>query len=191
MTVNAVTRAKNERLQKENEIKQHNIESYQGIVSGLTAENRVLVLKMDDVAIAHDRLLNRLDSVSKAVDLKLDKAIAAAATEETIIINTVDTVNVKEDKSFTKVIKPNDLTTIKIEFNGKDSLTHELEIRNSRFLWISPKKVYKNTNKSWFKRLVTFDWKKRTVYDYVIKDTNPLIKIDETRVIINEDYVKE
>lgn len=39
------------------------------------------------------------------------------------------------------------------------------------------------TKKNFFKRLITFDWKKKDVYKYKIRNTNDILKEDSIRII--------
>ena len=43
-------------------------------------------------------------------------------------------------------------------------------------------KIRKN-KKNFFKRLITFDWKKKDVYKYKIHNTNDLLKEDSIKII--------
>ena len=50
-----------------------------------------------------------------------------------------------------------------------------------------PEYVYKHieykNKKNCFKRLITFDWKKKDVYKYKIRNTNDILKEDSIRII--------
>ena len=93
-----------------------------------------------------------------------------------------DTTLMVISNDFELVIKPNSLTSIII--NKKDSLlTHKLDIKNTQTLYVTNKRVYRNTYKNWFNRLLHFDWKKKNDFRYQIHNSNDLIQITDSRII--------
>ena len=89
---------------------------------------------------------------------------------------------VVKDINFTLEIKPNSLTSIII--NKQDSLlTHKLSIKNVQTLFVTNKRVYRNTYKNWFVRLINFDFKKKNDFRYQIHNSNDLIEITDSRMI--------
>ena len=96
-----------------------------------------------------------------------------------------DTTTVKiitKEVDFTKELKLNSLTTITV--SRKDSiLTTILDLKNQQILIVEEKKEYRNKYKNLWKRFWHFDWKRDRVQKYQIKNTNPLIKVTDTRII--------
>ncbi len=65
---------------------------------------------------------------------------------------------------------------------GKDTVDVSLDIHNTQYLYTIKTREYKN-KKNFFKRLLTFDFKKVDRYKYKLINTNDLIKTDSVRVI--------
>ena len=83
---------------------------------------------------------------------------------------------------FNKELKLNDLTTIIV--SRKDSiLTAKIDIKNQQTIFVTENKEYKNTYKNWLVRFFHFDFKKIHIKNYQIVNSNPLIKVTDTRVI--------
>ena len=79
-------------------------------------------------------------------------------------------------------LKLNDLTTIIV--SRKDSiLTAKIDIKNQQIIFVEDKKEYKNRYKNGWVRFWHFDWKKIHVKNYQIVNSNPLIKVTDTRII--------
>jgi hypothetical protein len=102
-------------------------------------------------------------------------------------------INVKEDKGvggdiisvkdsiYNDSIKFNDLTTVYYTIT-KDTVSIGLNVQNTQYLYIFVDRHYKR-QKSFLKRLLTFDFKKVNSYKYNIVNTNDLINTKDVRVI--------
>lgn len=157
----------------------NNILYYQEQMDSTVNDNRTLQLTIEDFKHSNDSIINELDQVRKDLKIKDKELIQAQAQQQEIKLDT--TVVIQED-NFTKEIKPNKLTSLLII--KKDSfLTAKLDIKNEQFLYLASKREYKRQYKNFFRRLCHFDFKKRTVYKYIIHNTNDLIEVTNTRLI--------
>lgn len=157
----------------------NNILYYQEQMDSTVNDNRTLQLTIEDFKHSNDSIINKLDQVREDLKIKDKELIQAQAQQQEIKLDT--TVVVQED-NFTKEIKPNNLTSLLII--KKDSfLTAKLDIKNEQFLYLAYKREYKRQYKNFFRRLCHFDFKKRTVYKYIIHNTNDLIEVTNTRLI--------
>jgi hypothetical protein len=83
---------------------------------------------------------------------------------------------------FNEELKLNDLTTIIV--SRKDSiLTAKIDIKNQQIIFVEDKKEYKRFYKNWLLRFFHFDFKKVRIKNYQIVNSNPLIKVTDTRII--------
>lgn len=161
-------------------ITKSNLEQYQSMVNSTVEENRVLKLTVEDFRQSKDSLVQELNKKAKEQKIDTDdiKQVVSIKTEirDTII------QPIPVDRDFYVELKPNELTTIKIE--RKDSvLTCIPEILNTQDLWVIKDKVWRNKYKNWFQRLIHFDFKKDEIEEYVINNSNDLIKVSDTRII--------
>lgn len=158
---------------------ENNLAYYESLTSTSNKENRVLQLTINQLQTANDSLLNKLDQTRKELNIK-DKEIKSGAYIKTVIKDSIHTV--VKDKDFKKLLQLNPLTLITVE--KTDSLLNvKLDLQNEQYLYVRRKKVYKNTYKNSWQRFWHFDWKKREISEYTIYNTNPLIKVNETRVV--------
>lgn len=158
---------------------ENNLAYYESLTSTTDKENRVLQLTVDKLQTANDSLLNKLDQTRKELNIK-DKEIKSGAYIKTVIKDSIHTV--VKDKDFKKLLQLNPLTLITVE--KTDSLLNvRLDLQNEQYLYVRRKKVYKNSYKNGWQRFWHFDWKKREISEYIIHNTNPLIKVNETRVV--------
>ena len=66
----------------------------------------------------------------------------------------------------------------------KDSiLKATLDIKNQQILFVEEKKEYKNKYRNAFVRFFHFDWKRIRTKKYQIVNSNPIIKVTDTRII--------
>lgn len=175
----------NKKLSESLEMAQNNIEAYQGSLQGSQQANNVLKLTVEDLQYQNDKLVHQLDSVRGELKIK-SKHLHTAATQTQVI-------NVKEDKGvggdiisvkdsiYNDSIKFNDLTTVYYTIT-KDTVSIGLDIKNTQYLYIFVDRHYKR-QKSFLKRLLTFDFKKVNSYKYNIVNTNDLIDTKDVRVI--------
>ena len=157
----------------------NNYEYYQNLVNKESDKNRILQLTVNEFQQNKDSLVNEIKTIQKKLKIK-DKDLNQVQIITTEI--KTDTAVVVKEVNFDKVIRPNNLTSIQI-IKQDSILTVSLDIKNSQTLFISHKKEYRHKYKSWFKRLLKFDFKKDYVYSYQISNSNDLIKITDSRII--------
>ena len=165
--------------QKELDRIENNLTYYQNLQSTIQEENRVLQLTIDDLTNTNDSILNKLENTRKELNIK-DKQLQSEAYVKTVIKDSIRTV-VKE-KDFNALLTLNELTNVTV--SKTDSILNvKLDITNEQFLYVRKSKVYKNKYKNGWQRFWHFDWKKVEVSDYQIHNSNPIIKVKETRVV--------
>lgn len=157
----------------------NNYEYYEQLATKGIENNRTLQLTIDQFKNTNDSLITKIKDVQKQLKIK-DKNIKTVTYVEEVIKH--DTTIIVKDNNFDVVIKPNELTTIEI-IKQDSILKHKLDIQNDQALFITSKKVYRKDYKNWFSRLMHFDFKKRLIYEYQIKNTNELINVQNTRII--------
>lgn len=174
------------RLSEELKMASNNIEAYQDALSGAQQASGVLRLDMKKLKDYNDKLVQQLDSVRKAEKLK-SKEIQVAATQKQIInVNKSkgvggDIITILKDSIYKDSLQYNNLTKVYYTI-GKDSVNIKLDVQNTQYLYVYKHREYKN-KKNFFKRLITFDWKKKDVYKYKIRNTNDILKEDSIRII--------
>lgn len=157
----------------------NNIEYYQEQLSKESSQNRTLQLTIDEYEESVDSLITNIRTTQKELKIK-DKQLKQAQLQHQTI--KLDTTVIVRDTDFIKEMKPNDLTSLIII--KKDSLlTAKLDIRNEQTLYLTSKREYRNKYKNWFRRLLHFDFKKKNVYNYQIHNSNPIIKIESSRIV--------
>ena len=174
----------NHKLQKVNkEIERitNNLRSYEESASDASARNRVLQLTISELTHSQDSLIQEVNKAKKELKIK-DKNLEQVQVINTEIKDTVHTVIKHKQVDFEEKLELNPLTTIIV--SRKDSiLTAKIDIKNQQILFIEEKKEYKNKYKNWLTRFWHFDWKKINTRQYQIHNSNPLIKVTDTRVI--------
>lgn len=165
---------------------QNNIEAYQGSLQESWQANNVLKLDIEDLQNQNDKLLNRIDSVAKKLKIKPKQVHTAATQSQVLSVNESkgvqgDLIKILKDTVYNDSIKYNDLTTVHYTI-GKDTVSVGIDLQNTQYLYVYSTREYKN-KKNFFLRLLTFDFKKVTKYQYRIENTNDLIKTDSVRVI--------
>lgn len=174
------------RLSQELKMANNNIEAYQDALSGAQQASGVLRLDMKKLKDYNDKLVQQLDSVRKTEKLK-SKEIQVAATQKQIInVNKSkgvggDIITILKDSVYKDSLQYNNLTKVYYTI-GKDSVNIKLDVQNTQYLYVYKYREYKN-KKNFFKRLITFDWKKKDVYKYKIRNTNDILKEDSIRII--------
>lgn len=176
----------NKKLSESLEIAQNNIEAYQGSLEGSQQANNVLKLTVEELQNYNDKLVNRIDSVRKELNIKTKQLNAAATQTQSINVNqgkevVGDIITILKDSVYCDSIKFNDLTTVRYTI-GKDTVNIGLDVHNTQYLYLYTDRKYKN-KKSFIKRLFTFDFKKVNTYKYKTTNTNDLIQVDSVRVI--------
>lgn len=158
----------------------NNIQAYEQIVDNTEQNSRVLQLTINELNNSKDSLLRQVQDIKKELKVK-DKNLKQAQVINTVIKDTI-TKPITVDRDFDETLKLNSLTTIKV--TRTDSiLTAKLHIQNVQTLFVEEKKVWKNKYKNGLIRFFHFDFKKIRVKNYQIKNSNPLIKVMDTRII--------
>lgn len=174
------------RLSEELKMASNNIEAYQDALSGAQQASGVLRLDMKKLKDYNDKLVQQLDFVRKEEKLK-SKEIQVAATQKQIInVNKSkgvggNIITILKDSIYKDSLQYNNLTKVYYTI-GKDSVNIKLDVQNTQYLYVYKHREYKN-KKNFFKRLITFDWKKKDVYKYKIRNTNDILKEDSIRII--------
>lgn len=174
------------RLSQELKMANNNIEAYQDALNGAQQASGVLRLDMKKLKDYNDNLVQQLDSVRKTEKLK-SKEIQVAATQKQIInVNKSkgvggDIITILKYSVYKDSLQYNNLTKVYYTI-GKDSVNIKLDVQNTQYLYVYKHREYKN-KKNFFKRLITFDWKKKDVYKYKVRNTNDILKEDSIRII--------
>ena len=115
------------------------------------------------------------------------KSVSVAATQS-------QTLNVKESKGVggdIKITPKDSILQDSIMFNlyttahytiTPDTVAIALDISNDQYLYIYTVREYKN-KKNFFKRLFTWDFKKVDKRQYILYNTNDLIKSNNLRIV--------
>lgn len=159
----------------------NNIRAYEEIASNAQDNSRVLQLTIDELNHSKDSLIQQVNKVKKELKIK-DKNLTNASVINTQINDSVKTVIKEKLIDFNEELKLNDLTTIIV--SRKDSiLTAKIDIKNQQIIFVEDKKEYKRFYKNWLLRFFHFDFKKVRIKNYQIVNSNPLIKVTDTRII--------
>lgn len=158
----------------------NNVKAYEQLATDSKQLNTVLQLTVNELNNSKDSLIQQVEQARKELKVK-NKNLQQAQVINTVIRDTVTKV-ITVDRNFDEELKINPLTTIKV--TRTDSiLTAKIDITNQQILFIEEKKEYKNKYKNGWIRFWHFDWKKIKVRKYQIHNTNPIIKITDTRII--------
>lgn len=173
-----------QKLQKQNkELDRvtNNLRSYEESSSNYQARNRVLQLTIGELSQSKDSLIQEVNKVKKELKIK-DKNLTDITVINTEIKDSTSKVINHILVDFQEELRLNPLTTITV--SRKDSiLTAKLDIKNQQVIFVEQKKEYRNKYKNGWVRFWHFDWKKITSRQYQIVNSNPLIKVTDTRVI--------
>ena len=174
----------NHQLQKKNkEIDRitNNVRAYEQLASQKEQLNRVLQLTIEELNTSNDSLLKETKDAQKKLKIK-DKNLTNINVINTEIKDSVRTIIKQKLIDFDEELKINPLTTIIV--SRKDSiLKATLDIKNQQILFVEEKKEYKNKYRNGFIRFLHFDWKRIRTKKYQIVNSNPIIKVTDTRVI--------
>lgn len=158
----------------------NNVKAYEQLATENEKLNTVLQLTVNELNNSKDSLIQQVEQARKELKVK-NKNLQQAQVINTVIRDTVTKV-ITIDRNFNEELKINPLTTIKV--TRTDSiLTAKIDIQNQQILFIEEKKVYKNKYKNSWIRFWHFDWKKIRVRKYQIQNSNPLIRVTDTRII--------
>lgn len=162
----------------ENTRLKNNIEYYQNKDSS----NLVLMNTAKELKNTKDSILIRVDSLRDALNIK-PKSIKEVVYVSSGIKDTLrDTIQVPvvQIVNFKKVFTPNNQTKITVE--RKDSLISVIpDIKNNQTILVYTDKQYKY--KTFFSRLIHFNFSKTEKQKFTIDNSNPLIKTGESRVV--------
>lgn len=145
---------------------------------------------MTKLSQQNDALIQKIDSVRKENKIKAKEIDLAATQRQVFNVNTSkgvkgDIITILKDTIYKDTLLYNPLTKVYYTI-GKDSVNIALDIENTQYLYVYKKRQYKN-KKNFFKRLLTFDWKKLTTYKYKIVNTNDILQTEDVRIIENTD----
>ena len=182
---------KNKKLSQSLEIANNNIEAYQGVINGSQQANRVLQLDVKQLQSQNDSVIQKMNDNIKKNGIKSKQITTAATKTQTLdvtksrgvggyAISIKDSITNK-DTTYNDSIQYNNLTKVYYKVS-KDSIQIRLKLSNESYLYITKKKEYVN-KKNFFKRLFTLDFKRHTITNYNIYNTNDLLKDSNIRVI--------
>lgn len=174
------------RLSEELKIANNNIEAYQDALYGSQQASGVLRLDVKKLSEYNDKLVQQIDSIRNIQKVKKNEIQVAATQKQILNVNKSkgvggDIITIIKDSTYKDSLQYNPLTKVYYTI-GKDSVNIKLDVQNTQYLYIYKHREYKN-KKNFFKRLITFDWKKKDVYKYKIHNTNDLLKEDSIKII--------
>lgn len=174
------------RLSEELKMANNNIEAYQDALYGAQWASGVLRLDVKKLSEYNDKLVQQIDSIRKIQKVKKNEIQVAATQKQILNVNKSkgvggDIITIIKDSTYKDSLQYNPLTKVYYTI-GKDSVNIKLDVQNTQYLYVYKYREYKN-KKNFFKRLITFDWKKKDVYKYKIHNTNDLLKEDSIKII--------
>ena len=174
------------RLSQELKMANNNIEAYQDALNGAQQASGVLRLDVKKLSEYNDKLVQQIDSIRKIQKVKKNEIQVAATQKQILNVNKSkgvggDIITILKDSVYKDSLQYNNLTKVYYTI-GKDSVNIKLDVQNTQYLYVYKHREYKN-KKNFFKRLITFDWKKKDVYKYKIRNTNDILKEDSIRII--------
>lgn len=159
----------------------NNAKAYEQLAFEKDKNSRVLQLTIEELNQSKDSLLQQVTKLTKQHKVK-DKNLVYAQVINTEIKDSVNTIIKYKTVDFKEELKLNPLTTIIV--SRRDSiLTANIDIRNQQTLMVTEKKEYKNSYRNWLVRFLHFDFKRNKTKHYQIINSNPIIKVTDTRVI--------
>lgn len=159
----------------------NNYKYYESQFNNTEKQNRVLQLTVNELKLSKDSLVQAINKAKKELKVK-DQNLKEAHVINTEMKDTTTVKIITKEVDFTKELKLNSLTTITV--SRKDSiLTTILDLKNQQILIVEEKKEYRNKYKNGFVRFLHFDWRRDKVKKYSIINSNPLIKVTDTRVL--------
>ena len=174
------------RLSEELKMANNNIEAYQDALNGAQQASGVLRLDVKKLSEYNDKLVQQIDSIRKIHKVKKNEIQVAATQKQILNVNKSkgvggDIITIIKDSTYKDSLQYNPLTKVYYTIS-KDSVNIKLDVQNTQYLYVYKHREYKN-KKNFFKRLITFDWKKKDVYKYKIHNTNDLLKEDSIKII--------
>lgn len=152
------------RLSEELKMANNNIEAYQDALYGSQQASGVLRLDVKKLSEYNDKLVQQIDSVRKIQKVKKNEIQVAATQKQILNVNKSkgvggDIITIIKDSTYKDSLQYNPLTKVYYTI-GKDSVNIKLDVQNTQYLYVYKHREYKN-KKNFFKRLITFDWKRR------------------------------
>ena len=174
------------RLSEELKMANNNIEAYQDALYGSQQASGVLRLDVKKLSEYNDKLVQQIDSIRKIHKVKKNEIQVAATQKQILNVNKSkgvggDIITIIKGSTYKDSLQYNPLTKVYYTIS-KDSVNIKLDVQNTQYLYVYKHREYKN-KKNFFKRLITFDWKKKDVYKYKIHNTNDLLKEDSIKII--------
>ena len=174
------------RLSEELKMANNNIEAYQDALYGSQQASGVLRLDVKKLSEYNDKLVQQIDSIRKIHKVKKNEIQVAATQKQILNVNKSkgvggDIITIIKDSTYKDSLQYNPLTKVYYTIS-KDSVNIKIDVQNTQYLYVYKHREYKN-KKNFFKRLITFDWKKKYVYKYKIHNTNDLLKEDSIKII--------
>ena len=174
------------RLSEELKMANNNIEAYQDALYGSQQASGVLRLDVKKLSEYNDKLVQQIDSIRKIQKVKKNEIQVAATQKQILNVNKSkgvggDIITIIKDSTYKDSLQYNPLTKVYYTIS-KDSVNIKLDVQNTQYLYVYKHREYKN-KKNFFKRLITFDWKKKDVYKDKIHNTNDLLKEDSIKII--------
>ena len=173
-------------LSEELKMANNNIEAYQDALYGSQQASGVLRLDVKKLSEYNDKLVQQIDSIRKIQKVKKNEIQVAATQKQILNVNKSkgvggNIITIIKDSTYKDSLQYNPLTKVYYTIS-KDSVNIKLDVQNTQYLYVYKHREYKN-KKNFFKRLITFDWKKKDVYKYKIHNTNDLLKEDSIKII--------
>ena len=173
-------------LSEELKMANNNIEAYQDALYGSQQASGVLRLDVKKLSEYNDKLVQQIDSIRKIHKVKKNEIQVAATQKQILNVNKSkgvggNIITIIKDSTYKDSLQYNPLTKVYYTIS-KDSVNIKLDVQNTQYLYVYKHREYKN-KKNFFKRLITFDWKKKDVYKYKIHNTNDLLKEDSIKII--------
>lgn len=181
IATNFVQRRQLNNKSKEIERITNNIRAYEQIAFNKEEQNKVLQLTINELNASKDSLIEQVKDAQRKLKIK-DKNLTEVNVINTVIKDSVKTIIKHKQIDFEEELKINPLTTIIV--SRKDSiLKATIDIENQQILFVEEKKEYKNSYRNGFIRFLHFDWKRIRTKRYQIVNSNPIIKVTNTRII--------
>lgn len=174
----------NKKLDNSLQISNSNNVAYLDVISKKTNEGRIFKFNIDELQERQDSLTVlmekiRRDKKIKNSEIKLEVGTVQKIDTTAIKPIIVDTVSCNFNDSI--IFNSQTKSFISVE-NGV--LNNRLDIENTNILYVFTKRVYKNNRRNILSRIIHLDFKKIDVYEYVIHNTNDIVKNINTEPII-------
>lgn len=168
---------------------ENNIAAYQDQKNGLDSLGHTLELKLDDLRHSNDSTVQSLHSTIKALKIDLKSVKSGTIINQHIENHGSDKIIFKDSCNFSYVdtlllIKSKGLSKLKIDVVG-DSIHTDLSIDNKTSIINYVKKEW--AEPKFFKRLFTFNWKRKQHYRFVSTNTNPTVHNEITSIEVRKD----